>query len=60
VNQEFGATQSVPLPERLPRPSPSYRLITGVLDSFSFALFGLSFLSLTHLLGSWCRFLAEE
>jgi uncharacterized PurR-regulated membrane protein YhhQ (DUF165 family) len=36
-------------------------LVSGVLDSFAFFFFCLSFSSLTHLLGCWWnRFLAEE
>jgi len=36
-------------------------LLSGILDSFSFLFFCLSFSSLTHVVGSWCsRFIAEE
>jgi hypothetical protein len=35
--------------------------VSGILDSFSYFFFCLSFSSLTHLLGCWWnRFLAEE
>jgi uncharacterized protein involved in cysteine biosynthesis len=59
VNEEFAnpATQS----ERLPLLSRVPVFLSGILDSFSFAFFCLSFSSLTHLIGSlWNRFLAEE
>ena len=36
-------------------------LFSGILDSFSFLFFCLSFSSLAHQFSSWCsRFLAEE
>jgi hypothetical protein len=59
VNEEF--TNPAPQPERPPLLSRFSDLLSGILDSFSFAFFCLSFSSLTHLLGSWwSRFLAEE
>jgi hypothetical protein len=48
-------------PEHLPLFSRFSDLFSGILDSFSFLFFCLSFSSLTHLFTSWCsRFLAEE
>jgi len=48
-------------PEGLALASRFSGLVSGVLDSFAFFFFCLSFSSLTHLLGSWWnRFLAEE
>jgi len=36
-------------------------LLSGILDSISFALFYLSFSTLTHLFRAiWCRILADE
>jgi hypothetical protein len=59
VNEEFDTP--APQPERLPLSSRFSDLLSGILDSFSFTFFFLSFSSLTHLLSSWCnRFLAEE
>jgi len=52
---------STPQPERPALFSRLSDLISGILDSFSFLFFCLSFSSLTHVVGSWCsRFLAEE
>jgi hypothetical protein len=59
VNEEFANPASQP--ERAPLLSRFPVFLSGILDSFSFAFFCLSFSSLTHLLGSWWnRFLAEE
>jgi hypothetical protein len=59
VSEEF--LNPAPQPERAPLLSRFSVLVSGLLDSFSFAFFCLSFASLTHLLGSWWnRFLAEE
>jgi hypothetical protein len=48
-------------PERPTLLSRCSVFLSGLVDSFSFAFFYLSFSSLTHLLSSWCsRLLAEE
>jgi len=63
VNEEFLnlEQQSMARPEGPASLSGFSCLVSGVLDSFAFFFFCLSFSGLTHLLGSWWnRFLAEE
>jgi hypothetical protein len=63
VNEEIlnPAKQFAPRPEVEERLSRFSVFVSGILDSFSYFFFCLSFSGLTHLLGSmWNRFLAEE
>jgi hypothetical protein len=55
------SSDTATMPERMKLYSRLALLLSGILDSISFALFYLSFSSLTHLFTAiCCRLLAEE